>query len=304
MCVSGDHKSRVVEAYLKALKRRRYSVKTIETYRYPLNLFISFLAARSVVRLQDVGGEDLAAWRLALVKRGFADATLEVFLRAVRNLFNWMEGEGMLFDNPADSLKTPRYQRRLLPVLSEEQINHLLARPNVTRPVGIRDRAIMETGYCCGLRREELARLALRDPDFLQKSLRVLGKGRRERVLPLGDQACGWLRRYVEKARPVLLGRGDSAAVDDLWIAVNGRALGAQAISVMLRKYGQEAKLSGGVTPHSLRRASATHMLKKGAHPVQIQMFLGHSTMRHLAQYLRLSVADIKKMHSESRLGQ
>ena len=300
-----DGMAAVVEQYLKALKRRRYSRKTIATYRYPLALLTSFLAVRHVDRLQDVGRDDLAAWRLDLIERGLADASLEVFLRAARNLFNWMEGEGMLFDNPAAAIRTPKYERKLLPVPSEADLRRLLAQPVVTTPAGIRDRAVMEVGYCCALRREELARLTLRDPDFLQRSLRVMGKGSRERVLPLGEEAFTWLKRYVEDARPALLGRNaDAAALDVLWISTDGKPLGGAGISVMLKKYGREAKLSVNITPHSLRRACATHMLRNGAHPVQIQMLLGHATMRHLAQYLRLTIREIKAMHAKSRPGQ
>ena len=313
MRVESDHSSTVIEAYLKALKRRRYSPKTIATYRHPLELFAAFLAARSASRLQDVGRDDLAAWRLDLVESDLADATVEVFLRAVRNLFNWMEAEGMLFDNPSAALKTPKYERKLLPVPDEAELRRLLAQPSVATPVGIRDRAIMEVGYCCALRREELARLALRDPDFLQRSLRVLGKGSRERMLPLGEEACAWLRRYCDDARPALLGRlpasneqagSADAAVDALWISARGKPFNGQGISVMLKKYGRQAKLSVNITPHSLRRACATHMLRNGAHPVQIQMLLGHATMRHLAQYLRLTIGEIREMHSQSRPGQ
>lgn len=322
MRVEGDHNSTVIEAYLKALKRRRYSPKTIATYRYPLTLFASFFQSRAseagppepcakeeaascFSRLQDVTRDDLAAWRLDLIERGLADASLEVFLRAARNLFNWMEAEGMLFDNPAAALKTPKYERKLLPVPSEAELRRLLAQPAVTTPVGIRDRAIIEVGYCCALRREELARLTLRDPDFLQRSLRVLGKGSRERMLPLGEEAFTWLRRYVDDARPALLGRNaEAAALDVLWISTDGKPFGGQGISVMLKKYGREAKLSVNITPHSLRRACATHMLRNGAHPVQIQMLLGHATMRHLAQYLRLTIREIREMHRKSRPGQ
>jgi len=143
--------------------------------------------------------------------------------------------------------------------------------------------------------------------------LRVLGKGSRERMLPLGEEACAWLRRYCDDARPALLGRlpasnaqADSAdaAVDALWISARGKPFNGQGISVMLKKYGRQAKLSVNITPHSLRRACATHMLRNGAHPVQIQMLLGHATMRHLAQYLRLTIGEIREMHSQSRPGQ
>ena len=120
----------VADAYLKALKRRRYSPRSIIAYRYALKGFIPFLAARGRVRLQDAGHDDLAAWRLALIDRGLSAATQELFLRAVRNLFNWMEGEGMLFDNPAASLKIPRVPRKLLPVPSEADVRRLLAQPS------------------------------------------------------------------------------------------------------------------------------------------------------------------------------
>jgi integrase/recombinase XerD len=330
MCVERGHSHRVIiEDYLKALKRRRYSPKTIATYRYPLTLFAAFYQSRAsgagrqtppdlcspgeagcakeeaapfFSRLQDVTRADLTAWRLDLIERELAGATLEVFLRAVRNLFNWMEAEGMLFDNPAAALKTPKYGRKLLPVPGEDELRRLLAQPSVTTPAGIRDRAIIEVGYCCALRREELARLTLRDPDFLQRSLRVMGKGSRERMLPLGDEAFAWLKRYVEDARPSLLGPG-ADALDALWISVGGKPLGGAGISVMLKRYSRGAKLPVNITPHSLRRACATHMLQRGAHPVQIQMLLGHATMRHLAQYLRLTITDIKRMHQQSRVG-
>ena len=211
----------------------------------------------------------------------------------------------MLFDNPSAALKTPKYERKLLPVPSEADLRRLLAQPSVATPVGIRDRAIIEVGYCCALRREELARLRLRNPDFLQRSLRVLGKGSRERMLPLGEEAFTWLRRYVDDARPALLGRNaDAAALDALWLSSSGKPFGGQGLSAMLRKYGRKAKLSVNITPHSLRRACATHMLRNGAHPVQIQMLLGHATMRHLAQYLRLTIREIREMHRKSRPGQ
>ncbi len=321
MRVDEGRSSTVIADYLKSLKRRRYSPKTVETYRYPLSLFASFFQSRVSAagppkpcakveavphfsRLQDVNRDDLDAWRLALIERGLTPASLEVFLRAVRNLFNWMEAEGMLFDNPAATLKSPKLVRKLPSVPSESELRRLLAQPAVTTPVGIRDRAIMEVGYCCALRREELAQLTLRDPDFLQKSLRVMGKGRRERVLPLGEEASVWLRRYVENARPVLLERNPAAeALDLLWISFDGTPISGQGISVMLKKRGRQAKVSGNITPHVLRRACGTHMLQSGAHPVQIQMLLGHATMQHLSQYLRLTITDIKRMHAQSRPG-
>jgi integrase/recombinase XerD len=222
-------------------------------------------------------------------------------MRAVRNLFNWMEDTQAIFTNPADRMVVPNPGRKLMPVPTEAEIKRLLARPNVTTPVGIRDRAIIETGYCCGLRREELASLTIFDPDLDTASLRVMGKGRKERALPLGRHALHWLKQYMLQARPKLA--GERLDIDALWLKPGGKALSSAGLSIRIKHYAREAKLKRSITPHSLRRACATHMLHHGAHPVQIQMLLGHANMQHLSQYLRLTITDIKKIHAQSSPG-
>ncbi len=303
-----NHKqnSKIASAYLASLKRRRYSIKTINTFSLPLKQFISFLAASSnLPRLQDVSRPDLEAWSLRLQERKLSEATRNIYLRAIRNLFNWMEGEGMLFDNPAKNFKTPHFQRKLPSVHSEKEISRLLEQPSPTTAEGLRDRAIIEIGYSCALRREELQSLTLHDPDFLQETLRVTGKGSRERMLPLGTQAAAWLRNYIDNARPELLKRNKSDnTTDALWInSNNGHPLSGQGINYRLKQHGRNAGIKQNITAHALRRACATHMLRNGAHPIQIQMLLGHADMSHLAEYLRLTITDIKQMHQNSNPG-
>jgi len=302
-----NHKqnSKISEAYLASLKRRRYSIKTINTFRYPLKQFISFLAASSnLVRLQDVSRPDLETWSRRLVERNLSEATRDIYLRSVRNLFNWMESEGMLFDNPAATFKTPHFQRKLPSVHSEKEILRLLEQPSPTTAQGLRDRAIIEIGYSCALRREELQRLTLHDPDFLQNTLHVIGKGSRERMLPLGEQAIAWLRNYTDNARPELLKHNkNDSTTDALWINHIGRPLSGQGINYRLKQYGRDAGIKRNITVHALRRSCATHMLRNGAHPIQIQMLLGHADMSHLSQYLRLTITDIKQMHQNSNPG-
>ncbi len=305
MSFSQRRNSVVVSEYIEGLKRKKYSPKTRQTYGYALSQFVVFLAGRGRGRIQDVTVHDLDAWRVELLNRGLKPASVELFLRAVRNLFNWLEDTERIFANPAAGLLVPKAGRLLPRVHTEEEIKRLLARPNVATAAGIRDRAILEVGYCCGLRREELAGVSIFDPDLDAGTLRVLGKGRKERVLPLGKHAAHWLKQYMLHARPKML--GGNIDHDALWVGVNGKPLGGQGISVMMKRYGRECRQKGGMplnlTPHSLRRACATHMLRRGAHPVQIQMLLGHAGMKHLAQYLRLTITDIKKMHAQSRVG-
>lgn len=311
MCFCRDHNSTLIDAYLAALKRRRYSAKTVQTYGNALGHFTSFLAAEGVEELQDVSAATVEAWRLRLVDRGLAPASLEVFLRAVRLLFNWMEESGQLFLNPCCDLVVPKHPRKLLPVPTEEQIGRLLARPNTASPLGLRDRALLETAYATAARRDELVRMTIFDPDLTSKTVRIQGKGSKERVVPLGRHGAQWIERYLNTARPRLAGNAIACRTkpwrsldqEALWIGWHAVPMTGNAMNVQLKRHAASAGVEMSVSLHSLRRACATHMLQHGAHPVQIQMLLGHATLKHLSQYLRLTITEIKAMHEKSKPG-
>jgi integrase/recombinase XerD len=188
-----------------------------------------------------------------------------------------------------------------LPVPTEAELARLLAQPDITQPVGIRDRALLEVAYGCGLRRGELVRLTIFDPDFQRGTLRVLGKGRKERIVPLGRQALHWLKRYLQHARPKLL--GGRLNEEALWISGKHRPLGGMGMRQQLWEYSKRAQIKTLMCLHSLRRACATHMLRHGAHPVQIQMLLGHASLKHLSQYLEVTITDLRKTHRQSKPG-
>ena len=191
-------------------------------------------------------------------------------------------------------------ERRLLPVPSEEEIARLMQQPDIGKPTGIRDRAILETAYGTGARLGELTGIRLEALNLDDRTVRLLGKGRRERVVPLGQTATDWIERYIHEARPELLGRQVS---DALWISCRQHALGYQHIGLMIRRCGRAADIEIPITPHSLRRACVTHMLRNGADPVSIQHLLGHASLRHLSQYLRVTITEIKSMHRRTTPG-
>lgn len=297
MCT--DHNGKLVEAYLGHLERKNYSPKTVRLARYALGDFTGQLGRG--VRLQDVRSEEVYRYQGSLVERDFAASSLEIFMRMVRRFFGYLEERQIIFDNPAEGLLVPRRPRPLLPAPSEEDMEKLLAQPKVETATGLRDRAAIETAYSTGMRREELFGLKVQDLDFRERTVRVLGKGRRERVLPLGKEAVGWLTRYLEHGRPRLL--GNYAEHDALWVSSRGgERYGYGALQQMLRKYSRQAGITI-VTPHAIRRACATHMLRRGAHPLELQMLLGHASLKTLSQYLRLSIADLKAMHEKSPPG-
>ena len=160
---------------------------------------------------------------------------------------------------------------------------------------------MIETGYSTGARREELSRLEMQDLNLGVGTLRVLGKGEKERVLPLGRQAVHWLGRYLREARPELL-RGDEKAAA-LWIDLHGHALDYSALQQILRRHCIAAGIQPIITPHAIRRACATHMLQNNAHPLQLQALLGHATPRTLGHYLRLTITELQSMHRRSKPG-
>ena len=292
---------RLADAYLKSLETRRYSKRSLDTYAYALTRFIKHLDACGAPRLNDVSQQDLARYRAHLIDREYAPATVHLFVRAVRGLFNWLEDNRHIFLNPAVGLAVPAPERRLLPVPSEEDLERLLNAPDTSRPAGIRNRALMEVGYGCALRREELAGLKKTDAELDRRLLRVMGKGSRERMVPLGGHAGEWLEKYIHDARSKLL--GDRTDGGHLWVSRRSGRLSGQGIHVMLKKYGREADIEVPITPHALRRACATHMLNRGAHPVEIQLLLGHASLRHLGCYLRVGIREMKAIHARSNPG-
>lgn len=290
-----------ISDYLNALAAENYSPKSISGYGNALRRFAEYLSATGITQVSDVTCDHLVAYRLHLQEQGYSAATMDVYLRSVRGLFNRLEATGRIFLNPAQAMKTPRYQRRLMPVPSEQEIKQLLMQADQTTPTGIRDRAMMETLYSAGTRLAELVGMDIGHVDIRQGRARIFGKGSKERVVPLGRQAVLWIGAWLKEARPHLCGiRPDERA---LWLGKNGGRINPLIVERLLQGYSVKAGLSPTITPHSLRRACATHMLRNGAHPVKIQMLLGHATLKTLGQYLRTTIVDMQKMHKGSKPG-
>ena len=292
-------KAEAIDAYLEERRARQYSPRTLALDRFVLDDFASF--AQSHARWQDVIPQDLEDYRRALIERPVQPSSLEVFMRTVRQFFQWMEQTQRLFANPAADLIIPQKPRKLMPVPTEAEIKKLLAQPDVSRPTGLRDRAFIELAYSTGARLEELLRLTIFDPDLRGRMVRLLGKGQKERVVPVGKHAAFWLQRYLSDARPKLVrDRVDESA---LWIGQHGTRFGTGAAEIMIRQRAKAAGIRTPISPHALRRACATHMLQRGAHVMELKLLLGHSTFKTLSQYLRLTITDVRKMHARSKPG-
>jgi site-specific recombinase XerD len=292
-----------VAAFLAWLKARKYSPATVAIRHTALARLQRFMAAHGTARFQDVTVEVLGAFRHDLEASRMTSYSIEGYLSGVRQFFSYLEATGRLFANPAREICIRRAPPPLPRVVGVADIRRLLATPDVSTPLGLRDRAMLETLYATGMRRGELLGLALFDLDLDAGTVRVLGKGRKERVLPLGRHAVAWLRRYMREVRSKLLGPG-KAPTDALWLNLRHQPCAAFTVESTVRKYARQAGIPGPVTAHTLRRSCATHMLANGAHPLMVSELLGHSTVGTLTHYLRVTIRDLRKTHAASKPGE
>ena len=287
-----------IDRYVGHLETSNYSPRSIDIYRRALLDLDRFLAQTGIRKPTDINEQDLSDYRLELVERNLKEASMEVYLRATRLLFQWLEANREVFINPAARLVIRAPSRSIRYVPNENEIRALLAAPDTSRRTGLRDRALLETAYATGARREELAGMALSAVNLPDRTIRIIGKGNRERVVPLTICAAEWLGRYIHEGRH----RFPGADTDALWLGQRG-TFEADGVSGVFVQQSKNASLAPVIRPHAMRRACATHMLRNGASPLEIQKLLGHADLKHLSQYLAVSITSLRQVHSKSRLG-
>ena len=290
----------MVEGYAEHMRGRRFKEKSIRGSSAALHRFCAFMAGRDRGHIAEVTTPDLEAYQSHLLE--LEASTQQNYLVNVRQFFRWLEATGQLFENPAARLVIPRRRRKLIKTPTETHVALLLETPDTNTAPGLRDRAWLELAYATGARRIEMFRLNVRDLDLQQGLVRLFGKGDKERLVPIGNQALHWLKRYLAEARPKLLKVRETPA---LWLSSHGGGpLGYEAIQQQLRTLTRKAGLPASVlTPHNLRRACATHLLDHGASPLMLQELLGHERTATLSHYLRQTIADVKASHRRSAPG-
>ncbi len=249
---------------------------TLDAYRRDLADIIDYFDRTEVADWTKVTPADIARYLGELYDLGIATSTVNRRLSALRGFFRYLCREGVLKANPAKIVPGPQSKRKLPEVLSPEEIDQLFSQPDLDTPAGVRDRAILELMYGCGLRVSEV--IAVKRESFLLdgKLLRVTGKRGRQRLVPVGGMAAWAVDRYVSDVRPQLV-REPSRAGGWLFLSMKrGGALSRQAVWQMLKRYVQTAGLSTVVTPHTLRHSFATHLLEGGAGLRDVQELLGH----------------------------
>jgi site-specific recombinase XerD len=287
---------RAVGAYLRELETRGSSGGTLRAYRRDLLELADWATSRRMAP-GTLAYRDLRAYAAELSGRRLAKATVARKLAAVRGLHDHLMLTGAAAQNPGDLLPTPKRAQRLPRVLAADEVAALLDRIPATNPLEIRDRALFELAYSCGLRAEEIVSLDLDAPDFEGETLRVTGKGRKTRVVPIGEPAQRALRRYLDAARHALEPRADERA---LFVSRRGRRLSPSDIRRRLEKWVREAAVAGRVSPHTLRHSFATHLLEGGADLRSIQDLLGHASISTTQVYTRVEPSRLRREYAKA----
>lgn len=286
----------LIDRFLEALwLEKGLSENTRMAYRSDLAHFNAWLVERGV-ELQQVGREvllDHLSWRLSTGCQARSTARL---ISALRGFYRFLLREGVIEVDPTLRVELPQLGRPLPKSLSEADVEALLAAPELDDPVGLRDRAMFEVLYACGLRVSELIGLTLEQVNLRQGVLRVFGKGSKERLVPLGEEAILWIERYSKEARPFLL---DGKPSDVLFPSLRGVQMTRQTFWHRIKHQARVAGIVKALSPHTLRHAFATHLLNHGADLRVVQMLLGHSDLSTTQIYTHIAQARLQALHAE-----
>ncbi|NDY42205.1 site-specific tyrosine recombinase XerD [Dissulfurirhabdus thermomarina] len=295
MAGSGAAWTSAVDDFLAHLGvERGLSPRTLEAYSRDLLGFVAFVEGLGRRTPAEVHPGDVLDWQRAGREAGLSARSAARRLSALRGLYRFLAETGAVTVSPVAAVETPRTGRHLPTVLTVAEVEALLEQPRVETPLGLRDRALLEILYACGLRATEAVSLRLSRVNREVGYLRVQGKGGKERVVPVGEVALEWLGRYLAEARPVLL-RGRSSPY--VFLGRGGRPLTRQRLWQVLKAHAQGAGLAGRVHPHVLRHSFATHLLERGADLRVVQMLLGHSDITTTQIYTHLDLRHLRAVH-------
>ncbi|OQQ83939.1 site-specific tyrosine recombinase XerD [Ligilactobacillus salivarius] len=280
--------------YLHYLKvERGLSENTINSYGIDLKLFLEYLRENEIPSFKQVNKEVIVNYMQSEKNNNKANSSILRSVSSLRKFFQYLAQEKIIEKDPMLLIDTPKKKQHLPQVLTKEEVEKLLHSPNTGQVLGLRDRAMLELMYATGLRISEIINLKLEDLHLTMGTLQTLGKGHKERIVPVGDEAIKWVNRYLEEARPKLLKQKRS---NYLFLNFHGNNLTRQGVWKNLKAEVRKAGIQKNITPHTLRHSFATHILENGADLRIVQELLGHADISTTQIYTHLSnkqLADI-----------
>ena len=293
---------RMLTLYLEDLAVKNFSVQTVDKRRCQINEFIRWAAARSLDQVNQIERPILQRYQRYLFyyrtknDKPLSFRTQHVRLSSLRNWFKWLTRNNYLLANPASELELPKIGRPLpKDILNEKETETVLSVPDVKTPLGLRDRAIMETIYSTGIRRQEAVNLDVYDLDVIRGVIHIrAGKGNKDRVVPIGERALSWVQKYQTEIRPTLVVDHQEVA---LFLGSEGERLTGPHLGKVVRNYIKQAEIGKSGSCHLFRHSMATAMLENGADIRYIQMMLGHASLETTQIYTQVSINKLKEIH-------
>lgn len=290
--MSGSTKS--IEAFLNALWLEfGLSDNTLAAYGSDLNQFDQWLKS---VTLQEVCATDISSFLLHRQQQGHSNRSSARMLSSLRRYYGYLLREKQISVDPTQLIDAPHIGRHLPDSLSETDVELLLRAPETVHALGFRDRAMLELLYAAGLRVSELVEMTFQQVNFRQGCIRITGKGDKERLVPIGEEAVSWLERYLAGPRRDILGSRQS---DYLFVTSRGSCMTRQAFWHIIKRYAKQAGIDKPLSPHTLRHAFATHLLNHGADLRVVQLLLGHSDLSTTQIYTHIAQYRLKQLHSK-----
>ena len=273
------------------------SRNTLESYRRDLNKFAMWLEQYRNAGLLQCTHADIQGFLAHLVVEQKARATsTSRAISSLKRLYRYQLRQGRISVDPTLQIATPKLPRSLPQSLTEQDVEVLLNAPDINTPLGLRDRTMLEVLYACGLRVSELVGLITAQVSLSEGVVRVMGKGSKERLVPLGEEALDWLKRYLAEARPVLLGGKVS---NDMFVTQRGEGMTRQMFWYLIKRHAKLGGLHKPLSPHTLRHAFATHLLNHGADLRVVQLLLGHADISTTQIYTHVARERLKALHQQ-----
>ena len=271
------------------------SKNTLNSYRFDLSIFVSWLAETKKVELLDVSELEIQEF-LAFKFPTSKSRSISRLLATLRRFFRFLLRENKIKEDPTLKIQTPKIPKSLPKSLSEDEVEGLLKAPDIKTDVGMRDRSMLELLYACGLRVSELVAIQLTEVILSDGVIRVTGKGSKTRLVPMGEEAVDWIKKYLAESRQNILNKQTSKF---LFVTNRGGEMTRQAFWYLIKKYALMANIDKPMSPHILRHAFATHLINHGADLRVVQMLLGHSDISTTQIYTHVARERLKKLHQE-----
>ncbi|MDF3011814.1 MAG: site-specific tyrosine recombinase XerD [Cellvibrio sp.] len=288
--------AQLIAEYLDAIwMEKGLSDNTQESYRRDLTQFAIWLNQRDC-SLMNVDASMVQDYLDIRLQQKLSSRTSARFLSCVRGFYRYLLRENRINENPIALVDNPKLSRPLPKSLSETDVEALLAAPDLSDPVGLRDRTMLEVLYACGLRVSELVELTVPQINLRQNVVRVMGKGGKERLIPMGEEAAAWLARYLREARPVLLNNMPDEVV---FPSTRAQPMTRQTFWYRIKHWAMVAGIKKDLSPHTLRHAFATHLLNHGADLRVVQLLLGHSDLSTTQIYTHVAKLRMKQQHAQ-----